>query len=107
MAAAYLLVNPELLRKALHLPDDCEIIGNHAGDVRLTVDHPSIPPGALEVSAVFKMKPNFDGFTILTKRQAEEVFKDSSSGPLDFGDMTDEQLDALRKEIKQSGLRRS
>lgn len=75
MAAAYLLVAPELIREALHLPEDCEIVANHAGAVRLLIDHPSIPPGTVEVSVVFKMKPNFDGFTVLTKRQAEEAFK--------------------------------
>lgn len=84
MSAAYLLVSAQLLRNALKLPDDCEIIAD-GGVVRLLVDHPSIPNDAREVSAMFTVNQEgldrittFLGFTVVARYAAKCAHCDGS-----------------------------
>lgn len=55
MTAAYLDISPDLLRSLLLLPADCDIVGSERspGNVRLLVEHRSIPVGVAHVGAVF------------------------------------------------------
>jgi hypothetical protein len=71
MGVANLMVTPELLRDMLHLPADCEIIGEPY--VRLLVDHPDIPAEAVEVSALFTSSRLIDGRTVTEFQKWEMV----------------------------------
>jgi hypothetical protein len=51
MGIAVLKIDPALMRDVLHLPSNCEIIGDPY--LNLLVDHPDIPDDAIEVSAIF------------------------------------------------------